>query len=118
MLKALVMRELTTLMRRRRIMALQCGLVALFAILVAIRWPTDSRMALTGSRSQQVFQLFGYGLMATLLLILTVFPATSIVREKKQGTLALLLNTPLGPWRIFLGKLTAVLHLPGKGDWI
>ncbi len=113
MLKALVMRELTTLMRRRRIMALQCGLVALFAILVAIRWPTDSRMALTGSRSQQVFQLFGYGLLATLLLILPVFPATSIVREKKQGTLALLLNTPLGPWRIFLGKLTAVLALSG-----
>ncbi|MEI8016992.1 MAG: ABC transporter permease [Schlesneria sp.] len=113
MLKALVMRELTTLMRRRRIMALQCGLVALFAILVAIRWPTDSRMALTGSRSQQVFQLFGYGLLATLLLILPVFPATSIVREKKQGTLALLLNTPLGPWRIFFGKLTAVLALSG-----
>ena len=113
MLKAMVKRELTTLMRRRRMMALQCGLVALFAVLVAIRWPTDARMALTGSRSQQVFQLFGYGVLATLLLIMPVFPATSIVREKKQGTLALLLNTPLGPWRIFFGKLTAVLALSG-----
>ncbi len=113
MLKAMVKRELTSLMRRKRMMALQCGLVAIFAVLIAIRWPTDARMALTGSRSQQVFQLFGYGLLATLLLILPVFPATSIVREKKQGTLALLLNTPLGPWRIFFGKLTAVLALSG-----
>ena len=113
MLNAMVMRELTTLMRRRRMMALQCGLVALFTLLVAIRWPTDARMALTGTRSQQVFQLFGYGLLVTLLLILPVFPATSIIREKKQGTLALLLNTPLGPWRIFFGKLVAVLSLAG-----
>ena len=113
MLSAIVMRELKTLMRRRRMMALQCGLVVLFAVLVAIRWPTDARMSLTGSRSQQVFQLFGYGLLATLLLILPVFPATSIVREKKQGTLALLLNTPLGPWRIFFGKLAAALALSG-----
>ena len=113
MLNAMVMRELSTLMRRRRMMALQCGLVALFTLLVAIRWPTDARMALTGTRSQQVFQLFGYGLLVTLLLILPVFPATSIIREKKQGTLALLLNTPLGPWRIFFGKLVAVLSLAG-----
>ena len=113
MLNAMMRRELTTLLRRRRMMALQCGLVLVFATLVAIRWPTDARVALAGTRSQQVFQLFGYGLLATVLLLLPVFPATSIVREKKQGTLALLLNTPLGPWRIFFGKLIAVLALAG-----
>ena len=113
MLSAMVLRELTTLLRRRRMMALQCGLVVLFAVLVALRWPTDARVALTGSRSQQVFQLFAYGLLATLLLLLPVFPATSIVREKIQGTLALLLNTPLGPVRIFFGKLVAVLAFAG-----
>ena len=113
MLKAMMQRELTTMLRRRRMMALQCGLVVLFAILVAVRWPTDARVALAGTRSQQVFQLFGYGLLATVLLLLPVFPATSIVREKKQGTLALLLNTPLGPWRIFFGKLIAVMLLAG-----
>src|SRR4029079_15987907 len=56
---------------------------------------------------------FGYGLLATMLLILPVFPATTIVREKNGGTLALLLNTPLGPWRIFFGKLLTVLGLAG-----
>ena len=29
--------------------------------------------------------------------------------KKNQGTLALLLNTPLGPWRIYLGKLLGAL---------
>jgi ABC-type transport system involved in multi-copper enzyme maturation permease subunit len=111
MLSAMTRRELTTLLRRRRMMVLQCGLVTLFALLVAIRWPTDARVALTGTRSQQVFQLFGYGLLATVLLLLPVFPATSIIREKKQGTLALLLNTPLGAGRIFFGKLLAILAL-------
>ena len=42
-----------------------------------------------------------------------VFPATSIVRERNSGTLALLLNTPLGAWRIFWGKLLSVMSLAG-----
>ncbi len=113
MLNAMAQREMTTMLRRRRMMALQCGLVIFFAILVAVRWPTDARVALTGTRSQQVFQLFGYGLLATVLLLLPVFPATSIVREKKQGTLELLLNTTMGSWRIFFGKLFAVMALAG-----
>ena len=113
MLSAVMFRELTTLLRQKRMMALQLGLVTLFGMLVVVRWPTDGRVALTGARSQQVFQLFASGLLATLLLLLPVFPATSIVREKKNGTLELLLNTPLGSWRIFVGKLLAVLALAG-----
>ena len=113
MLSALILRELRSLLRQRRMMAFQCGLVFLFGLLVMLRWPTDARIAMTGSRSQQVFQLFSYGLLATMLFLLPVFPSTSIVREKKQGTLALLLNTPLGPARIFFGKLIAALALAG-----
>lgn len=113
MLKAMAVLELTTLLRRRRMMVLQVSMAALFTLLVAVRWPTDAHVALTGVRSQQVFHLFCYGLLATVLLLLPVFPATSIVRERKRGTLALLLNTPLGAWRIFLGKLVAVLAVAG-----
>ena len=94
-------------------LVLQCGMAIAFALLVIIRWPTDPRMALSGTRSQEVFRLFGYGLFSALLLMLPVFPATSIVRERNSGTLALLLNTPLGPWRIFIGKLIGVLALAG-----
>lgn len=113
MLSSLIVRELVTLLRRRRMLILQVGLLAFFTLLIAVRWPTESRVALSGQRSQEVFRLFSYGLLATLLLLLPVFPATNIVREKQQGTLALLLNTPLGPWRIFFGKLLAVLALAG-----
>lgn len=113
MANPLVQRELITTLRQPRLLWLQCGLSAAFALLILVRWPTDPRMALSGTRSQEVFRLFGYGLLAVLLLLLPVFPATSIVRERNSGTLALLLNTPLGPWRIFLGKLLGVLGLAG-----
>ena len=113
MLSALVHRELITVLRQRRMLLLQIGLVAFFALLVAVRWPTDARVALSGVRAQQVFRLFSFGLLGILLLLLPVFPATNIVREKQQGTLALLLNTPLGPWRLLFGKLLAVMALAG-----
>jgi ABC-type transport system involved in multi-copper enzyme maturation permease subunit len=110
---ALIRRELITLLRQRRMFLMQCALAIGFALLVLIRWPTDDRMSLSGSRAQEVFRLLSYGLLATLLLLLPVFPATSIVRERNSGTLALLLNTPLGAVRIFLGKLMAVLGVAG-----
>ena len=113
MANPIIQRELVSSLRQRRMLVLQCGMAIAFALLVIIRWPTDPRMALSGTRSQEVFRLFGYGLFSALLLMLPVFPATSIVRERNSGTLALLLNTPLGPWRIFIGKLIGVLALAG-----
>ncbi len=113
MANPLVQRELVTLFRQRRMLLLQCGIATAFGLLVILRWPTEARMALSGTRSQEVFRLFAYGLLSALLLMLPVFPATSIVRERNSGTLALLLNTPLGSRRIFWGKLLAVMGLAG-----
>jgi ABC-type transport system involved in multi-copper enzyme maturation permease subunit len=113
MLRALLRREMLTLLRRRRMIVFQIGLAAVFGLLIALRWPADGQVAMLGTRSREVFRLFSYGLMAMMLLLLPVFPAASIVGEKKSGTLALLLNTPLGSWRIFAGKLLAVLALAG-----
>lgn len=113
MVNPIVSRELATILRTRRMLVFQCGILCVFALLVIVRWPSEARMAASGVRSQQVFRLFAYGLLTTLLLLLPVFPATNIVREKKQGTLALLLNSPLGPWRIYFGKLLTVLGLAG-----
>ena len=110
---ALIRRELVTLLRQRRMFWMQCALAVGFALLVIIRWPTEPRISLSGSRAQEIFRLLSYGLLAALLLLLPVFPATSIVRERNSGTLALLLNTPLGPLRIFWGKLVAVLGVAG-----
>lgn len=109
----IIWRELVVLLRRRRLAALQCAIALGFTLLVILRWPTDSRMALAGSGSLNVFRTFAFGLLTALLLLLPAFPATSIVRETRSGTLALLLNTPLGPWRIYFGKLLATLGLAG-----
>jgi ABC-type transport system involved in multi-copper enzyme maturation permease subunit len=106
-------RELAGTLKLRRVWLLQCALAVLFSLLIWLRWPTDARVAESGGRAQEVLRLFSYGLLATMLLLLPVFPAISIVREKLRGTLALLLNTPLGPWRIYGGKFAGVLALAG-----
>ena len=113
MTNPILQRELVSLLRTRRMLVLQCVLICVFTLLVLVRWPSEPRVALSGARSQQVFRLFGYGLLATLLLLLPVFPATNIVGEKNRGTLVLLLNTPLGPLRIYIGKLLTVLAFAG-----
>lgn len=111
MFSALLQRELISFLRRRRMVVFQIALAALFGLLVVLRWPTDGNAAINGRQSLQIFHLFSYGLMAMLLLLLPVFPATSIVSEKKRGTLGLLLNSPTGPVRIFVAKFLAVFVL-------
>lgn len=111
MTNPILQRELVGQFRQRRTILLLWGLTVVLTLLIALRWPTEPRMALSGSRSQEIFRLLAYGALGAMLLLLPVFPATSIVREKRQGTLALLLNTPLGAGRIFLGKLLAILGL-------
>jgi len=105
----IVQRELLGLLRTRRALVLQVGFAAALALLVVLRWPTDARVELSGAQSRQVFRLFGYGLLAGLIVLAPAFPATSVVREKRSGTLALLLNSDLGPWSIYFGKLAAML---------
>jgi ABC-type transport system involved in multi-copper enzyme maturation permease subunit len=73
-----------------------------------VRWPTGEVADLSGARSIQVLRVFGYGLLVGVLLLVPAFPATTLVREKIKGTLALLLDSPLQPWSIYLGKLAGV----------
>lgn len=105
----IIRRELLELLRTRRAMALQLSLALLCALLVLVRWPTGAKADLSGARSVEVLRVFGYGLLAGILLLVPAFPATSLVREKIKGTLALLLNSPMRPWSIYLGKLGGVL---------
>lgn len=111
MVNPIIQREFVGILRERRTFVALCLLSLVFAMMVAVRWPTEPRMALSGSRSIEVFRLFMLGLLGALHLLLPVFPATSLVRERSRGTLALLLNTPLGLWRIYSGKLLAVFGL-------
>ncbi len=80
-----------------------------FSLIVLLRWPTDGRVDLSGMRSQQVFRVFAYALLAGVLFVIPAFPAVSFIQEKTKGTLALLLNSPLAGGSIFAGKLIASL---------
>ena len=105
----ILQRELIGILRTRKALVLQVSVAALFALLVILYWPSDAVADLSGSQSQQVFRSFGYGLLATLILLVPVFPATSIVRERNGGTLALLLSSPMKPLAIYLGKFGGAL---------
>jgi ABC-type transport system involved in multi-copper enzyme maturation permease subunit len=106
---AILQRELVAILRTRKAFVLQFGLALCLLGLIALRWPTDNRVELSGARSGQLFRLFSYGMLAAVAMLAPIFPATSIVMERRKGTLALLLNTPLRPYRIYAGKLFAVL---------
>src|SRR5262245_18172337 len=105
----IISRELLEVLRTRRAIALQISLAVACMLLVLVRWPTGDIAELSGARSLQVLRIFGYGLLVGILLLAPAFPATSLVREKNQGTLALLLNTPMSPLAIYLGKLGGAL---------
>jgi ABC-type transport system involved in multi-copper enzyme maturation permease subunit len=110
-MNAILRRELITLLRTRRAVAVQLGLALAFALLISLRWPTEAQVGLSGASARQVLDVFGYGLLTSIVLLVPAFPATALVREKVQGTLVLLLTAPLKPWSIYFGKLLGVLSL-------
>src|SRR5262249_5578524 len=105
----IIRRELLELLRGRRVVALQFTLGFACFLFVFVRWPSGGISDLTGARSVQVLRIVGYGLLVGILLLAPAYPATSLVREKIKGTLALLFNSPMPPWRIYIGKLGGVL---------
>lgn len=105
----IITRELLEVLRSRKAVALQFGLALACMLLVLVRWPSGDIAELSGARALQVLRVYGYGLLAGILLLAPAFPATALVREKISGTLALLLNTPMPPWSIYAGKLGGVL---------
>jgi ABC-type transport system involved in multi-copper enzyme maturation permease subunit len=101
----IITRELIGMLRTRKALAWQVAVVAILSLLVVIRWPSDAKVNTSGEQAKEVLRVFGYGLMIAVVMLAPVFPATSIVREKQRGTLALLLNSPMSPWSILIGKL-------------
>jgi ABC-type transport system involved in multi-copper enzyme maturation permease subunit len=103
----IIQRELVGLLRTWRAFAAQIVLVAVLAALIGLKWPSAGRVNISGEQAQAVLRLFGYGLLVAMILLTPIFPASAVVREKQQFTLALLLNSPLTPMSIFFGKLVA-----------
>jgi len=109
MFGVILVREVQSLIRRPSALALLLAPLALFSTLIVVRWPSDNQVDLAGERSMQVFRLFALAVAGAVLLLAPAYPATAIVSERRRGTLALLLNTPLSGRAIYLGKLAAAL---------
>ena len=92
-------------------------LAAIFAVaisscgLVLLRWPTDERLDIVSQGASLVFRPLAFTLTAAVMMLVPAFPATSLVTERRRGTLALLLNSPTTPLQIYLGKLVSNVAL-------
>ena len=104
----IIRRELLAALRSQKSVVLLTLVAIVFSLLVVFRWPAGDQVDLSGALSQQVFRVFGYGLLTTLVLMAPAFPATSIVRERTQGTLLLVLNSPMPVAQIYIGKFFGV----------
>ncbi len=104
----LIRREFFGILRSPKALAMLIALTAAFSLAVLMRWPSDPS-SVSGSQSIQVFRIFGYGLLAGIVFLVPAFPATSIVNEKNNKTLTLLLNSPLSAFSIYFGKMSGVL---------
>ena len=107
--RPVIQREFVGLLRTRRSNLVLVGLAIALSALVIARWPSDGLVDLAGRQSMETFRVIAFGMVAAVALLVPVFPATSIVQEKRRNTLALLLNSSLRPMDIFLGKLIATL---------
>ena len=103
----LIRREFFGILRSPKTLAMLITLTAAFSLAVLMRWPSDPS-SVSGPQSMQVFRIFGYGLLAGIVFLVPAFPATSIVNEKNNKTLSLLLNSPLSAFSIYFGKMSGV----------
>jgi ABC-type transport system involved in multi-copper enzyme maturation permease subunit len=111
-------RELMERLRSSKTMAALLVVAVLSSLIVWLRWPTVAHVnaadaanesvsvsQLLTQGSMDVFGPLAYGLMAAIAALVPAFPATSIVRERKRGTLSMLLHSPLTRTQLYLGKL-------------
>lgn len=73
--------------------------------LIYLRWPTDNTIDSASQSALPVFRPLAFTLVLAVMMIVPAFPATSLVTERRQGTLALQLNSLLSPLSIYIAKL-------------
>lgn len=105
----IIERELLALLRSHRTLAILLAVALGFAAVVVMKWPTSSVADLSGIQGRQVFQWLTFAMLTAAILIIPVFPATSLVREVRGRTLELLLNSPLSRSAIYFGKAGAMI---------
>ncbi len=105
----IIAREFLSTLRLRRAGWLLLAVATVSCLFVLLQWPSDALIDLSGNQTRRAFQVFAYGMLPIVLLVSPIFAATSIVREKQSGTLALLFNAPLHPVELYLSKFIGSL---------
>ncbi|MBI1374843.1 MAG: ABC transporter permease subunit [Phycisphaera sp.] len=105
----IIQRELIGTLRQPRALAIQVVFVLAMVVLVMLVWPDSATVNLGGRQARQLFGVFAYGLLVGLMLLAPALPATSIVNERRRGTLILLLTSPLTPASILFGKVAGAI---------
>ncbi len=98
-------RELLDRSRSWKLLAAILTVALLSCGLVFLRWPTDDTIDKVAQSALPVFRPLAYTLTLAVMMIVPAFPATSLVSERRKGTLALQLNSPMSPISILLAKL-------------
>ncbi|MCC6492717.1 MAG: ABC transporter permease [Pirellulales bacterium] len=104
MWKAIYSREISGVLGSRWAWTLFVVPLALLGGLVISRWPSEAEVDLAGGRSRELLALIGYTTLGCVIFLTPAFPATSIVSERRRGTLALLLRTPVTRAGLYAGK--------------
>lgn len=100
-------RELQDRLRSWKMLAAILAVSAVSSGLVLLRWPTDATIDIVSQGAMLVFRPLAFALTLAIMMLVPPFPATSFVSERKKGTLTLLLNSPMSPSQVYLGKLTS-----------
>jgi ABC-type transport system involved in multi-copper enzyme maturation permease subunit len=98
------LRSWKTVLAILAIAMISCGLVFL-------RWPTDATVDVVSQGPVLVFRPLALALTLAVMMLVPAFPATSLVAERRRGTLTLLLNSPMSAWQLYLGKLASNVAL-------
>jgi ABC-type transport system involved in multi-copper enzyme maturation permease subunit len=108
-------RELMERLRSTKTIASLLAVAFVTSALVLLRWPNNATVDLVSQGAMEVYQPLAWGIAMAIVMLVPAFPATSIVRERQRGTLAMLLHSPLGRFSIwsgkFLGNLTLMIVL-------
>lgn len=104
-------RELPAILRTRQTFWILIVVSVVFALTVLLKWPESAVADLDGTQPQAAFRSLAFAMLLAVIFVVPAFPATGIVREVRRHTMQLLLNSPLRPVEIFLGKAAALLAL-------
>ena len=100
-------RELLDRLRSWKTVAALLCVALVSSGLVLLRWPSDGTIDRVSQGALLVFRPLAFALTLAVMMLVPPFPGTSLVNERRRGTLALLLNSPTTPLSIYWGKLAS-----------